>query len=237
MYSYNAFVRYSETGGRFKLPVSGIANYFQDCAILHSERVGAGIEYLKEQKRAWFLVSWQIDIDRYPLLHEDIEVSTWAYMFRGSMGYRNFLIRDLQGETLVKAATIWSYVDTSSMRPTKVDDHMAEAYAPYEPKLDMEYTPRKIAIHDDMTLIAKRQVMPYQIDSNNHMNNEAYLAMAMEYIGSWEDIGRVRAEYKQQFSNGETVYIYYGEWENVRQFAFYSDEGHTLRATAEFYYR
>lgn len=237
MYSYNTFVRYSETGGRFQLPVSGVANCLQDCAILHSENVGTGIQYLKEHKRAWFLISWQIDVDRYPALHEDIEVSTWAYMFKGSMGFRNFLIKNKKGELLVKAATIWGYVDTSVMRPVKVDEYMAKAYAPYETKLEMEYTPRKITLFNNLKLIDKRVVMAYQIDSNNHMNNEAYLAMAMEYIDNWEGIGRVRAEYKQQFSNGESVYIYYGEQDNIRQFAFYSDEGHSLRAAAEFHYR
>ena len=48
MYSYEAVVRYSETGGKLKADAAAIANYLQDCAILHSEKVGIGIEYLKE---------------------------------------------------------------------------------------------------------------------------------------------------------------------------------------------
>lgn len=235
MYSYDTIVRYSETGGRFCLPVSGIANYFQDCAILHSDAVGTGIKYLKDHERAWFLISWQIDIDRYPILHEKVSVSTWAYMFKGSLGFRNFLIRDMKGNIIVKAATIWSYVDTVSMRPAKVDDEMAASYQPLSPRIDMEYTPRKINLFDNHKTFDKRVVMAHQIDSNNHMNNEAYLAIAMEYMDDVDSIKRVRAEYKQQFSIDETIYISFGEKDNIKQFAFYGDEGLNLRATAEFY--
>ena len=40
MYSYEAIVRYSETGGNKISNMATIANYFQDCAILQSEEVG-----------------------------------------------------------------------------------------------------------------------------------------------------------------------------------------------------
>ena len=64
MYSYEAIVRYSETGG-YKISIMAtIANYFQDCAILQSEEVGIGLDYLAGHHRAWFLVSWQIEVVR-----------------------------------------------------------------------------------------------------------------------------------------------------------------------------
>ena len=53
MYSYDAIVRYSETGGRKTSSMATIANYFQDCAILQSEEVGIGLDYLAEHNRAW----------------------------------------------------------------------------------------------------------------------------------------------------------------------------------------
>ena len=48
MYSYEAIVRYSETGGNKISNMATIANYFQDCAILQSEEVGIGLDYLAE---------------------------------------------------------------------------------------------------------------------------------------------------------------------------------------------
>ena len=40
-----------------------------------------GTDYLKEKKKAWILSSWQIIVERYPELGEEIEVGTWATDF------------------------------------------------------------------------------------------------------------------------------------------------------------
>ncbi len=206
MYSYDAIVRYSETGGRKTANMATIANYFQDCAILQSEEVGIGLDYLADHKRAWFLVSWQIEVDRYPELGEQIKVRTWAYDFKASMGFRNIDVVDDKGCRIVKAASIWSYVDMESMRPAKIDAEVAAAY-PMEPAIDMEYAPRKIKLWDEYIKVDTRRVMSYQIDSNNHMNNEAYIALAQEYVEEITDIIAVRAEYKMQYVKDDVIVV------------------------------
>ncbi len=206
MYSYDAIVRYSETGGRKTASMATIANYFQDCAILQSEEVGIGLDYLAEHNRAWFLISWQIEVDRYPELGEQIKIRTWAYDFKASLGFRNIDVLDGEGNRIVKAASIWSYVDTENMRPVKIDQEVAEAY-PMEPAIDMEYAPRKIKLWGEYTKVDTRRVMSYQIDSNNHMNNEAYIALAQEYVEDITDIIAVRAEYKMQYVKDDVIVV------------------------------
>lgn len=207
MYSYEAIVRYSETGGRKTANIATVANYFQDCAILQSEEVGIGLDYLEEHNRAWFLVSWQIEVDRYPVMGEKISIRTWAYDFKTSLGFRNIDIIDGKGSRIVKAASIWSYMDTGIMRPAKIDEEVAAAY-PMEPAIDMVYAPRKIKLfEEEYVKVATRRVMSYQIDSNKHMNNEAYIAMAQEYSSNMEEIIAVRAEYKMQYMKDDVIVI------------------------------
>lgn len=207
MYSYEAIVRYSETGGRKTANIATVANYFQDCAILQSEEVGIGLDYLEEHNRAWFLVSWQIEVDRYPVMGEKISIRTWAYDFKTSLGFRNIDIIDGKGSRIVKAASIWSYMDTGIMRPAKIDEEVAAAY-PMEPAIDMVYAPRKIKLfEEEYVKVDTRRVMSYQIDSNKHMNNEAYIAMAQEYSSNMEEIIAVRAEYKMQYMKDDVIVI------------------------------
>ena len=187
MYSYDAIARYTELGCSMTARPSTIANYFQDCAILQSEEVGIGIKYLKEKQRAWFLLSWQIVVDRYPVLMEKLKVRTWAYDFKGFLGYRNIDILDEAGNRIVYGASIWSYMDTAVMKPVRIEPEVSAAY-PMEPAIDMEYAPRKIALTGEGVLLDERRVMAYQIDSNGHMNNEAYIAMAEEYADYLKDI-------------------------------------------------
>lgn len=223
MYQYEAIVRYSETGGKLKADAAAIANYLQDCAILHSEDVGIGLQYLADHHRAWFLISWQITISRYPDLGETILVRTWAYDFKGSLGFRNIEIQDMQGNSIVKVTSIWSYMDTLQLRPTKIEEEVAVAY-PLEPKLEMEYAPRKIPLLPSACFVEERQVMQYQIDSNHHMNNSAYIALAQEFIDDTAKVREIRAEYKKQFVKGDRIRIKKAMEHNLCQIIFAGED-------------
>lgn len=232
MYSYDAIVRYSETGGRKKSNMASLANYFQDCAILQSENVGIGLDYLADHHRAWFLISWQIEVDRYPAIGEKIKVRTWAYDFKASLGFRNIDILDENGIRIVKAASIWSYVDTETLRPARIEDEVSEAY-PMEPAIDMEYAPRKIKLFDDHNVVDTRKVMQYQIDSNNHMNNEAYIALAQEYVEDISAIKAVRAEYKMQYVKDDVIVVKRAQKENLLQILL-CDEKSVIKCVVQF---
>ncbi len=232
MYSYDAIVRYSETGGRKKSNMASLANYFQDCAILQSENVGIGLDYLADHHRAWFLISWQIEVDRYPAMGEKIKVRTWAYDFKASLGFRNIDILDENGIRIVKAASIWSYVDTETLRPARIENEVSEAY-PMEPAIDMEYAPRKIKLFDDHNVVDTRKVMQYQIDSNNHMNNEAYIALAQEYVEDISAIKAVRAEYKMQYVKDDVIVVKRAQKENLLQILL-CDEKSVIKCVVQF---
>ena len=120
MYSFDSRVRYSETDEAGKLTVLGIINYMQDCSTFHSEEVGVGVQVLENRRRAWMLSSWQILIDRYPELGEEIRISTWHNESRGIHGYRNFVIRSCQGESLVRAGSVWFLYDLVKGTPARV---------------------------------------------------------------------------------------------------------------------
>ena len=77
-YTIKGRVRFSEIDHSRKMTLPAVINYFQDSSIFHSESIGHGLEFLGKINRAWMLSAWQIVIDRYPRLGEDISVSTWA---------------------------------------------------------------------------------------------------------------------------------------------------------------
>ena len=212
--------------------MASLANYFQDCAILQSENVGIGLDYLADHHRAWFLISWQIEVDRYPAIGEKIKVRTWAYDFKASLGFRNIDILDENGIRIVKAASIWSYVDTETLRPARIEDEVSEAY-PMEPAIDMEYAPRKIKLFDDHNVVDTRKVMQYQIDSNNHMNNEAYIALAQEYVEDISAIKAVRAEYKMQYVKDDVIVVKRAQKENLLQILL-CDEKSVIKCVVQF---
>ena len=63
------------------------------------------------------LSGWQICVERYPALGEQLSVQTWPYDFKGFYGMRNFVLQNEAGERLAWANSLWVYVDLDTGRP------------------------------------------------------------------------------------------------------------------------
>ena len=86
MYKFSSRIRYSEVDSKGILSLESLLDYFQDCSTFHSEDVGVGLGYLKERHLAWVLSAWQIVVDRYPRLCEEVRIGTAPYGFKGFFG-------------------------------------------------------------------------------------------------------------------------------------------------------
>lgn len=217
MYRSNIRVRYSEVNAKKEVNMSQIVNYFQDCSIFQSEDIGVGIEYLENITCAWWLTSWQIQVERYPVFGEEISIGTWAYEFKGMYGYRNFDLQDREGKRIARANSMWIYMDLEKQRPVKITEEIAKPYGLY-PKLEMEYAPRKIVIPKETKEEQAFSVLKSHIDSNNHVNNQKYIEIAEEFLPTNQKIKQMRVDYKKAAKlhdqiipkiskNGEGIYI------------------------------
>ena len=208
MYGYEIKVGYSVTDTELLMTVPAILDCFQDAAIFEAENGRITMDYLRENRVAWLLGSWQIVLLRRPRINETIRVTTSPYDFRGFMGYRNFTMTTPEGEMLVKAASIWTLIDTQRLCPAKPNEEILNGYELGE-KLDMEYAPRKIAVTGEGKAQEPFKVRRYQIDSNRHVNNVEYIRMAMELLPEAEafnaQIKELRAEYKKAAHFGDTI--------------------------------
>ena len=197
MYSFDSRIRYSETDSSGKLSLEGLLDYFQDCSTFHSEDLGLGVEYLKENKMVWVLSSWQIEISRFPNLAEWVKVGTFPNEFKGCFGYRSFFLKDANGEYLAKANTMWTLLDTENFRPLHPTEMMLEKYI-CEEKLSMENVGRKIAVPAYAVTEEPIVVRKQHLDTNNHVNNVQYVRMAMDFLPEGFTVTKMRAEYKKQ---------------------------------------
>ena len=206
MYSFESKVRYSEIDSQGKLSIHSILNYLQDCSTSQSEMLGVGIDHLKENHMVWVLSFWQVDILKYPVLGEEIEIGTIPYEIRGFLGQRNFFIQNKQGEMYVNANSLWTLVDTDTGRPKRVPQNFIDLYSTEE-KLEMEYLDRKFAVPQGVeSKETPFEVRRHNIDTNLHVNNAQYVSMAMDYIKSTDNICRLRAEYKKSAVLGDVIY-------------------------------
>ncbi|MDE6916852.1 MAG: acyl-[acyl-carrier-protein] thioesterase [Lachnospiraceae bacterium] len=232
MYTYEMNAGYSAMDASLHMTVPAILDCFQDAAIFEAENGRITVSYLYDRHVAWLLSSWQIVIDRRPRLNERITVATAPYDFRGFLGYRNFTMAGADGAVIVRAASIWTLVDTQKHCPSKPTQEMQDGYV-LSPKLAMTYAPRRIALLGDGEEQGRFQVQSYQIDSNQHMNNVEYVKLAMETLPAHTDIRQVRAEYKKAALCKDVMTAVVSRAEGIHQVVLKDAQG-SVYAVVEF---
>lgn len=205
IYTFDSRIRYSEIDHHGTITLPGIINYFQDCSTFQSEDIGAGLEVLREKKRAWILSYWQVVVERYQALGEKVTVGTFAYGFKGLFGERNFFMKDAYGNQIACANSLWVFMDIEKGRPTRPEE---SDIAPYgtEPRLDMEYEGRKISLPEQMEELPSFPVRKYHIDTNEHVNNCQYVQMALEVLPRDLQVHQLRVDYKKSAVLGDQIY-------------------------------
>lgn len=209
MYQFTTRIRYSQIDSMGRLTPGAIIDLFQDCANFHSLSIGATIDYFKEQKKAWLLSAWQIVIDAYPAMGDEIVVKTVAYEFTPMFGMRNFSLSAPDGTVYVRANSYWVLLDTVSGRLLRVTKEDAEIYGQGEQPMEMEYAPRKLSIPKELEAGEAVRVMKCHLDTNQHMNNCQYVQLAMEYLPEDFELGQIRVEYKVSAKCGDVIIPYY----------------------------
>ena len=109
------------------------------------------------------------------------------------------------GRVLAYANSLWTYLNSENGRPARVDDRILELYT-LEPKYDMDYADRKIALPEEMTAQNAFPVEVYHLDTNHHVNNGQYVKMAGAYLPHGFEIAQMRAEYKKSALLGDMIY-------------------------------
>lgn len=209
MYTFDSRIRYSECDHEGQLTLNGLLNYFQDCSTFQSEDLGAGVAHLKEQHLVWVLSYWQIEVERYPKLCEQVTVGTFPYEFKSFLGRRNFWMES-QGQMIARADSLWSLLNTETMKPTQAPEDLVGRYET-RPKLEMEYGSRKITVPEGGVEGTPLTVCRHHLDTNHHVNNGQYITIALSYLPeelSAGGIRRLRAEYRRQAFLNEVFYPY-----------------------------
>lgn len=208
MYSFDATVRYSECDENGNLSLTSLIDYLQDCAMFHSEHVGHGYGYMKEHHFAWFIAAWQIEVLRLPRFLEHVTTSTVCYRMNGAAAHRNFTIADEGGRLLVRADSIWFTFDTQAMTACHIPAGEAEVYVTDEPPLDMPKTVRKIRVGGEGRAMAPIVVTEQHLDTNHHVNNAQYVAMADAIVRTQRPefaTHRICVQYKTMALLGDTI--------------------------------
>lgn len=227
----------SDVDFQFRSQVQAMVRFFQEIAAYHSAVVGAGPDVLFEKGVIWFLNRLEIEIFRYPELHEKITVTTWSRGFKRFKGFREYLITSDQGE-IARGTSVWIFFDVRRNRISKIPPDILDRYGVEQEKwfdneIDAWHSCGKIEPESIIDISLRYS----DFDVNSHVNNAVYFGFleTMYYQTIRPDlkpIRNIKIRYNQEIDRGEK-HIQAGWKKNEDAYHFNVFSGQNLYADGE----
>lgn len=158
-----------------EMKLSSLFSYFQDVAGLAVDELGIGINTLQSKFNVmWALIRIRVDIIQMPVWYEDITIETWPQSPKRLEFERDYIVRDMDGNIMVKAVSTWVImdVDTRRLQPSKV---IAIDYPPFKEERAIDCKLGKFKDFGHLELAYKKDIKYSDLDVNGHLNNAKYV--------------------------------------------------------------
>lgn len=172
-------VRVYEAGpdGRASLP--SVANWLQQAAAEHAERLGLGMARMVEAQLFWVMARQYLEVAELPPAGEQVAVETWPQQLQRGAFRRRYRVTGGDGRPLAEAVALWMVFDPASRRAVPAPAWMAERV-----RLDggepLEFPARSIpalkAAEREVPILSRHA----DLDANGHVNNAHLVAWLLE---------------------------------------------------------
>jgi medium-chain acyl-[acyl-carrier-protein] hydrolase len=174
-------VRAYEVGVDAALTMQSVCNYLQESAGNHAYQLGAAVTHLLQKNLTWVLSRLHVQMKRYPLWRETVEIKTWPADVAHLFAVRDFELCDRQNHLIGTATTSWMVLDIKQRKPVAIPENIRHMHA--------DSPGRAIADKFDTLPVMKHpqfekifHVRLSDLDVNRHVNNVNYIEWALETI-------------------------------------------------------
>ena len=199
-------IDYFDVDPRFCLKLGALFRYFQEAAVMHSERVGIGSRRLVDGGRVWLLNKIAAEIVRYPEYGETVTVTTWSRGAKGFKAFRDFVV-SAGDRRLAVATSVWLYFDMNRKRIVRVPEDLMAAYTMETAvalDVDLEAWKPETGFEPDTDLEITTRSGDF--DPLGHVNNSLYFdyleTMASRAFSASGRIGKLKIQFQKEIGAG-----------------------------------
>jgi acyl-ACP thioesterase len=153
----------------------------QESARSHADLLGWGVESLRQQNRFWVLTRMTIVLDESPAPGSQITVETWPKGAERFFAYRDFLVKNEQGEVFVKATSSWALLGLPERRPTTLEG-LEDVMKEREGFHALKDPAPKLSAVSSLSTEFNHRVAYSELDLNGHVNNTRYLTWMLDTL-------------------------------------------------------
>lgn len=164
--------------GKRKLMPTLMFNLLQEVAVNHADLLGVGWNYLRQFDQFWALSRMDVEILRMPEWLEEVEIFTWPKKNSFLMQPRDYQIKTLDGEILVRSTSNWVILDGEG-KPQQLSVYennlgvVEDLHAINAPASRL-----RTGVPCENPVF--KPVVYSNIDMNHHANNSAYVTWVMD---------------------------------------------------------
>lgn len=203
-------IHYFEIDYKKKALITSLVDFMCDAATWQSEMLGAGMDYLLDNKILWVMYKWNVSIYQYPRYGETIKIRTWAYSFKKFYACRKFEIIDKNGNKLGEADSIWFLIHAERRRPIRISENLYKVYGLREENDEM----LEISEIMEPSRVDNEQYFKVRysdIDTNRHVNNVKYLGWMIETVPQeivlQHTLENVKITYEKETRYGDEIQV------------------------------
>lgn len=201
-------VNYYEVDYKLRCKLSSIINFICDVGTRQSEAIGGGIEYCAKNNCAWVFYKYDINMYRYPMFGEIIEITTTPVGFKKFYGLRKYVIKDEEENIIGEARALFFLINIDKRRPMRIQKEQYEFYG-VDGDVDYNISMEKLEHIEEEQYNKIFNIRYSDIDSNNHVNNVKYVEWAIEAVPidviKDYQLKRIKVNFEKETKYGEGI--------------------------------
>ncbi len=162
---------------------TAMLDMMQEIANINAASLGFGYDELIETSTAWVLSRIHLRFNRYPRWRDRVNLKTWHKGMAKLFYLRDFILSDMEGETLAEATSSWLIIDLNTRRLVR-NNELASNPEKCTKEDAIAEPAGKVVLPVDIEpeLVRKHPVTWSEIDTNGHVNNVKYVVWAIDAV-------------------------------------------------------
>ena len=206
----------------FQITLSSLTSLLMTAAGNNAEENGFGMRQLSGGSNTWVLMRLAVEMDKFPMQYESINIETWIEDVGMLTTTRNFCISNKDGQRLGYATSVWAMIDYHSRRPQdlsqfeNLQDFVDGEEVPIDKPLKLKEN--KGNLIDDFT--AKYS----HIDFNRHVNTMRYVEWFSNCFTpdhyTQMQVKRFDINFMSEILYGDPIQLYFTEGEEASEYFY-----------------
>ena len=196
------------------LKPSGFMDMAQEIAYWAADAMGFGLHI---HHTAWAMTRLHVQFLQPVRWRNAVTLFTWHKGYSGISFFRDFIMQDEAGETVIAATSSWVVIDESSRRMVKPEELLQLVKVEQPDHAIVEPAP-KIILPKEMKPAGEHTVSSTEIDINGHTNNAYYVVWAIGCLPTEATLRPVKdlyVNFSKETTDSECVQLYRHHSDNV----------------------